>query len=127
LTNITHTTTGTTGIGTATGLPAGVTAAWASNTITISGTPTASGNFSYSIPLSGGCGSVNATGTINVVVACPTDLNNDGVTDVNDFIIFAPEFGTTNVVASPTDLNNDGVTDVNDFLIFAPAFNVVCQ
>jgi hypothetical protein len=30
------------GIGTATGLPAGVTAAWASNTITISGTPTAS-------------------------------------------------------------------------------------
>ena len=38
LTNITHTTTGATGIGTATGLPAGVTAAFASNTITISGT-----------------------------------------------------------------------------------------
>jgi hypothetical protein len=38
---ITHTT-GATGIRTATGLPAGVTAAWASNTITISGTPTAS-------------------------------------------------------------------------------------
>jgi len=66
LTNITHTTTGATGIGTATGLPAGVTAAWASNTITISGTPSASGTFSYSIPLSGGCGSVNATGTITV-------------------------------------------------------------
>jgi uncharacterized repeat protein (TIGR02543 family) len=127
LTAITHTSTGATGIGTATGLPAGVTAAWASNTITISGTPTASGNFSYSIPLSGGCSSLNASGTINVVVACPTDLNNDGVTDVNDFIIFAPEFGNTNVVAFPTDLNNDGVTDVNDFIIFAPAFNVVCQ
>ena len=67
LTNITHTTTGATGIGTAVGLPAGVTAAWASNTITISGTPTASGNYNYSIPLSGGCGTVNATGTINVV------------------------------------------------------------
>ena len=66
LTNITHTTTGATGIGTATGLPAGVTAAWASNTITISGTPTASGSFTYSIPLTGGCGSVNATGTITV-------------------------------------------------------------
>ncbi len=69
LTNITHTTTRATGIGTATGLPAGVTAAWASNTITISGTPTASGTFNYSIPLTGGCGSVNATGTITVTAA----------------------------------------------------------
>ncbi|MFM8659027.1 MAG: beta strand repeat-containing protein, partial [Candidatus Nitrosotenuis sp.] len=66
LTNITHTTTGATGIGTASNLPAGVTASWSSNTITISGTPTASGTFSYSIPLTGGCGSVNATGTITV-------------------------------------------------------------
>jgi hypothetical protein len=54
------------GIGTATGLPAGVTAAFASNTITISGTPTVSGTFNYSIPLTGGCGAVNATGTITV-------------------------------------------------------------
>ena len=69
LTAITHTTTGATGIGTATGLPAGVTAAWASNTITVSGTPTASGTFNYSIPLTGGCGSVNATGTITVRAA----------------------------------------------------------
>ena len=66
ITNITHTTTGATGIGTATGLPAGVTAAWAANTITISGTPTANGTFNYSIPLTGGCGTVNATGTITV-------------------------------------------------------------
>jgi hypothetical protein len=51
---------------TATGLPAGVTAAFASNTITISGTPTVSGTFNYSIPLTGGCGAVNATGTITV-------------------------------------------------------------
>jgi hypothetical protein len=66
LTNITHTTTGATGIGTATNLPAGVTAAWAANTITISGTPEASGTFNYSIPLTGGCGTVEATGTITV-------------------------------------------------------------
>ncbi|MGA9637319.1 T9SS sorting signal type C domain-containing protein [Flavobacterium sp.] len=64
--NITHTTTGATGIGTATGLPAGVTANFSSNTITISGTPTAFGTFNYSIPLTGGCGTVNATGTIIV-------------------------------------------------------------
>src|SRR4029453_6790054 len=64
--SITIATTGATGIGTPTGLPAGVTATWASNTITISGTPTATGTFNYSIPLTGGCGNVTATGTITV-------------------------------------------------------------
>ena len=63
---ITIATTGATGIGSPTGLPAGVTAAFASNTITISGTPSASGTFNYSIPLTGGCGSINATGTLTV-------------------------------------------------------------
>jgi surface protein len=66
LSSITHTTTGATGIGTSTGLPAGVIASWSANTITISGTPTVSGVFNYSIPLSGGCGAVNAAGTITV-------------------------------------------------------------
>ena len=66
LTPIKQTTVGATGIGPATGLPAGVTAAWAANTITISGTPSALGTFNYSIPLTGGCGTVNATGTITV-------------------------------------------------------------
>ena len=71
LTNITHVTTGATGISNsgvsgANGLPAGLSASWASNTITISGTPTTSGTFNYSISLTGGCGSVNATGTITV-------------------------------------------------------------
>lgn len=69
LTSITHNTQGATGIGTTTGLPSGVTAAWASNTITISGTPSASGTFNYSIPLTGGFGSLNATGTITVLAA----------------------------------------------------------
>jgi len=77
LTPITHTTTGATGIGTASGLPAGLTATWASNTITISGTPTASGSFTYSIPLTGGCGTVNASGIITVRASSawlPSDL-----------------------------------------------------
>ena len=65
--NITFTTSGATGIGVATGLPAGVTATFAGNTITVSGTPTASGTFNYSIPLTGGCGNFNATGTITVL------------------------------------------------------------
>jgi len=71
LTTITRTTTGATGISNngvsgANGLPAGVSASWAANTITISGTPTVAGTFNYRIPLTGGCGTVNATGTINV-------------------------------------------------------------
>jgi hypothetical protein len=66
LTNITHATTGATGIGTASGLPTGVSVAWASNTLTISGTPSVAGTYNYTIPLSGGCGSVSATGTIIV-------------------------------------------------------------
>ncbi|MEY4571060.1 MAG: putative adhesin [Bacteroidota bacterium] len=66
LSNITFTTTGATGIETATGLPAGVTASFSGNTITISGTPTATGTFNYTIPLTGGCGTINATGTITI-------------------------------------------------------------
>jgi hypothetical protein len=82
ITNIIHTTTGATGIGTATGLPSGVTATWSSNTITISGTPTASGTFNYSIPLTSGCsGSTNATGTITVNAPVPTSTVN-----VNDYL-----------------------------------------
>jgi uncharacterized protein (TIGR02145 family) len=71
LTNITHGTTSATGIGNASGLPTGVTASWSSNTITISGTPSATGTFSYTIPLTGtSCSSMNATGTITVTAAC---------------------------------------------------------
>ncbi|MDA9666516.1 hypothetical protein N9T48_00465, partial [bacterium] len=67
ITNIVYNTTGATGIGTPTNLPTGVTAAWSSNVLTISGTPSAAGTFSYSVPLTGGCGTVAATGTITVL------------------------------------------------------------
>jgi len=68
---ITHVTSGFTGISNsgvsgANGLPTGVSATFANNTITISGTPTVSGSFLYSIQLTGGCGTGNATGTITV-------------------------------------------------------------
>ncbi len=93
MTNITHSTTGATGIGTSTGLPPGITAAWSSNTITISGTPTNTGTFNYIIPLTGGCGSVNATGTITVnslpvtpgvgTIIQPTCVNPKGSIELN--------------------------------------------
>ena len=76
LTNITHATTSATGIGTPTGLPTGVSAAWSGNVITISGTPTNTGTFNYTIPLTGtSCSSVNATGTITVSApVCPATI-----------------------------------------------------
>jgi uncharacterized protein (TIGR02145 family) len=83
MTNITHSTTVATGIGTAAGLPSGVTANWAGNIITISGTPTATGTFNYSIPLTGtGCSSLNATGTIIVTVA-PFVCGTSNIVDID--------------------------------------------
>jgi hypothetical protein len=86
LTPITHTITGATGISNdgvsgANNLPAGVKASWASNQITISGTPTEIGTFNYSISLTGGCGNVNATGTITVNSSTAiTSQSTDGQT-----------------------------------------------
>jgi hypothetical protein len=55
ITTINLATTGATGA-TFAGLPAGVTGSWASNVATfISGTPTASGTFNYTVTTTGGC------------------------------------------------------------------------
>jgi trimeric autotransporter adhesin len=80
LTAIMHATTVATGIGTPTGLPTGVNASWSSNSITISGTPTSSGTYNYIIPLTGGCNSVNATGTITVNAASTAAVINGTAT-----------------------------------------------
>jgi len=69
ITNITYSTTEVTGASFS-GLPAGVTGAWASNVATISGTPNTVGTFNYSISFSGGC-ATSSTGSI-VVTDKPT-------------------------------------------------------
>ena len=79
ITNITYTTTGATGA-TFSGLPAGVTGTWASNVITISGTPTASGTFNYSITLTGGC-PIISNGSITVITANSITLSSAASTD----------------------------------------------
>ena len=65
ITNITLATTGATGA-TFSGLPAGVTGSWVGNVATISGTPTASGTFNYTVTTTGGCPPATSTGTITV-------------------------------------------------------------
>src|SRR5664280_2085209 len=54
---------------TVTGLPAGVTGAWLANVVTISGTPTAVGPFTYTVTLTGGCGIVTATASITITAS----------------------------------------------------------
>jgi len=61
---------GGTGAGVA-GLPAGVTGAYNAGVFTISGTPTASGTFNYTVMTTGTCTQASATGTITIT-AQPT-------------------------------------------------------
>jgi uncharacterized repeat protein (TIGR01451 family) len=65
ITSITYSTTGASGAS-FTGLPTGVTGAWSNNVVTISGTPTVAGTFTYTVTLVGGCGSVSASGSMTI-------------------------------------------------------------
>ncbi|HLO45837.1 MAG TPA: glycine-rich protein [Leadbetterella sp.] len=82
ITNITYATTGATGA-TFSGLPAGVTGVWVGNVVTISGSPTTTTGspFNYTVTLTGGCGSVAATGTITVSPANTIALTSAVGTD----------------------------------------------
>ena len=98
ITNITYSTTGATGA-TFSGLPAGVTGVWATNVVTISGTPTASGTFNYTVTLTGGCGSVIASGTITVTPNNTITLTSPAGTNAQTVCINTPitniTYGTT--------------------------------
>jgi hypothetical protein len=96
ITSITYTTTGATGA-TFTGLPTGVTGSWSNNIITISGTPTVSGTFNYTVTLTGGCGTVTSTGTITINPLVSTITSISG----NSTIIA----GTTENYSIPSDPN----------------------
>lgn len=74
LVNITYAVGGSGSGGTVTGLPAGVTGSYANGVVTISGAPTVSGNFNYSVTGTGTCNSSPLTGTITVSDA-PTGLS----------------------------------------------------
>ena len=87
ITNITYNTTGATGAIVA-GLPAGVNGNWNENVVTISGTPTESGTFNYSVTMTGGCtgGTNTATGTITVTETITFNANGGSGTMANQGI-----------------------------------------
>ncbi len=71
ITTITYSVGGTGTGGSVSGLPAGVTGSFAGGIITISGTPTISGTFNYTVTTTGPCVTPSATGTI-LVYPLPT-------------------------------------------------------
>lgn len=69
------------------------------------------------------------TALVRLRQPCPGDLNNDGLVDDLDFVIFANSYNVYDC-ADPTmpdyclaDLNRDEVVDDNDFVIFANAYD----
>ncbi len=119
MTTITHTTTGATGIANdgvpgANGLPPGVAASWAANTITLSGTPTVAGTFNYSILLTGGCGTVSATGTITVTPDNTVTLTSGAGTPIQTVVINqAMTTPITYSTTGATGIANNGVAGAN--------------
>jgi gliding motility-associated-like protein len=113
LTSITYSTTGATGA-TITGLPAGVTGIWAANVVTISGTPTVSGPFSYTVTLTGGCGAITANGSINVSPDNTITLTSAAGTENQTICVNTPltsiTYGTTGATGAVISGLPAGVT-----------------
>ena len=67
--------------------------------------------------------------TVNEVIACPGDLNNDGFVDDADFVLFASAYDLLDCsdpsmpVGCPADLNDDGFVDDTDFVLFSTAYD----
>ena len=102
ITPITYSTTGATGA-TVTNLPAGVTGSWAANVVTISGTPTVAGAaLTYTVTLTGGCGTVSTTGTIAVTADNTLSLTSAAGTDAQTTCI--------NTAITPITYSTTGAT-----------------
>ncbi|WP_423179950.1 hypothetical protein, partial [Stenotrophomonas sp. CASM110] len=99
----TYITSGATGAN-VTGLPAGVSSSWVNNVVTITGTPvTASGTFSYSVSLTGGCGDTSLGGSITVsptnTVTLISPLGTDAQTVCINTAIIPVSYATTGATA----------------------------
>jgi gliding motility-associated-like protein len=87
ITNITYSVTGGSGT-TVTGLPAGVTGSLSGTVFTISGTPTQSGTFNYTVSTTSSCGQSNANGTITINALPTADFNFSSPGCANRIISF---------------------------------------
>jgi hypothetical protein len=106
ITSITYATTNATGA-TFSGLPSGVTGSWSSNVATISGTPTASGTFNYTVTLTGGCGNITATGSITVLPNNTVSLSSAAGTNAQTVCV---NTGITSITYATTSATGATVT-----------------
>lgn len=91
--NIVYTTTGSATGATVTGLPSGLTTVYNANTFTISGTPTQTGTFNYTVTTVGCSVNASQNGTITIVAVpvTPTIISNvptcsaDGTSTVSNY------------------------------------------
>lgn len=82
------------------------------------------GSYSVSVTDVNGC---TYSTPAKVLANCDKpDLNNNGITDVDDFLLFVPQFGLL-CTGCTSDFNHDGVVNVDDFLLFAPRFSQTCS
>ncbi|MFH6937646.1 beta strand repeat-containing protein, partial [Flavobacterium sp. FlaQc-30] len=79
-------------------LPAGVTGSFAGGVFTISGTPTASGTFNYTVTTTGGCLTANLSGTIIVNPNATISLTSPAATASQSLCINTP---LTSIVYTP--------------------------
>jgi gliding motility-associated-like protein len=99
------------------GLPAGVNGDFNSSTgnITISGTPTESGTFNYTITVNGDCGTVTETGTISINNNATPTFNNFGPYCQNETPNTLPTVSNNGISGtwSPSSINTStpGVTN----------------
>jgi uncharacterized lipoprotein YajG len=117
--SIAYQTTGATGA-LFSGLPSGITGNWSANLITISGSPTVSGLYTYTISLTGGCGTVNRNGTINVIptVGTPTPIIVSAGTEPscqlsNGTTTTTYSTSATNSTGFNWSINNPGAGNIN--------------
>ncbi len=110
VTTINYTTTGANGA-TFLGLPSGVNGSWAANTVTISGTPTLSGTFAYTVTLTGGCGTATANGTIEVTPENSITLTSGAGTDNQTVCINKPITSITYATTGAIGANFTGLPD----------------
>lgn len=67
----------------------------------------------------------------DAVAACPGDINNDGLVDDADFILFVSAYNILDCAdpsmpaGCPADFNKDGLVDDSDFTIFVVGYNAL--
>jgi hypothetical protein len=116
---------------------------WVRHTQLTSSDGAAFDNFGTSVAISGdtivagACGDdilTNANqGSAWIYILCPADLNNDGLVDDSDFVVFVQAYDLLDCAdpamppSCPADFNADGIVEDADFVAFASAYNtLVC-